>query len=213
MRIDLTDKIFGKITVLKFHHQKMPCYSLYWECICECGKICIINGHSLKTGLQTSCGCGRDKTKFKKTHGKIHTYEYVCWMGMKARCKNLDGKKPSYKRKNIQVCNKWLNSFETFLEDMGEAPTKKHTVERIDNFGNYCKENCRWATRKEQNRNFERNKLLTYNGETLCQADWTERLGFKENTIGNRLRSGWSLEKAITTPVRKRSTKKPPQSA
>lgn len=188
-RKDLTGMTFGMIKVLSFHHQKMPCYSLYWECLCECGKKCIVNGHSLKTGLQYSCGCQRDNKKFKRKHGKIHTYEYTCWMGMKARCKNLKGKNNTYEKKGIKVSPEWLADFNTFLSDMGQAPSPKHTVDRINNDGDYCKENCRWATNKEQMRNYSKNVRLTFEGKTLCAVEWAELLGFKENLIYNRLKA------------------------
>lgn len=207
MRKDLTDMVFGKLTVIKFDHQKKSDYSLYWLCRCECGNEKIINGHSMKTGMQKSCGCERNKTQFVRKHGLSNTYEYLCWIGIKARIKNADGNHSQYVLKGITMDEEWQISFEAFLSHIGNAPTRKHTVDRIDNSGNYEPGNVRWATRKEQNRNLDKNVILEYNGEKKCAAEWSEIFGFKENLIYNRLKAEWPVEKILSTPVRIRKYK------
>lgn len=150
---------------------------------------------------------------------KQETREYHCWQGLKARVKNTDGKHQTYIEKGIKVCQRWDNSFEAFLEDMGYPPSNKHSVDRKDNDKHYscgkCSEclekkwvaNCRWATQKEQNRNYSQNTFIEHDGKRLCLAEWTEIYGYKENLIGNRLKAGWPIEAAITKPPSKNNTR------
>jgi hypothetical protein len=95
------------------------------------------------------------------------------------------------------VCSRW-KTFDGFLEDMGQRPTKDHTIERMNNDGPYTKSNCCWATRKTQARNRSSTRLLTLNGKTQCYAAWAEEMGLSQNTIYNRLRIGWSVDEALT---------------
>lgn len=110
---------------------------------------------------------------------------------------------PNYGGRGIAVCERWLNSPQAFLDDMGMKPTPKHEIDRIDNDGNYEPGNCRWATRKENDRNRRNNRLLTLNGETLTLAEWAEHSGVPDDTLRHRLGVGWSVERAILTPVRR----------
>ena len=128
---------------------------------------------------------------------------YRCWLNLKQRCMNTKSTKFSdYGGRGIQVCDRWLD-FENFLEDMGEKP-KDLTLDRENNDGDYCPENCRWVTDKEQRRNKRSVKLLEFAGQTLCLTDWAALLGFKQPTLWKRLYvSKWSIEKVLTTPVRK----------
>jgi hypothetical protein len=104
--------------------------------------------------------------------------------------------------RGIKVCPQWRADFTTFLADMGLRPSKAHSLDRRDNSGNYEPGNCRWATRKEQSRNMRTNRLLTINGETKPLAEWADVSGLPRKLIGDRLASGWSEEKAVTTPAR-----------
>jgi len=133
--------------------------------------------------------------------------EYNSWLAMRNRCGNP--KNPFFKYyggRGIAICDRWNESFFNFLEDMGRRPTPKHTVDRIDNDGNYEPGNCRWATRKVQQnnrrQNLPNNKLITWQGKTLHQNGWCRLLGFSPSTLYNRLKLGWSIERAMTTPVR-----------
>ncbi len=117
---------------------------------------------------------------------------YGVWNSMKQRCLNPNNTKYHYYGgRGIIFCDQW-KEFPNFLKDMGEKPTGK-TLDRIDGNGNYCKENCRWSTRTEQNRNTSRNKYLTYNGETLLCVDWSKKLGFRKQKISNRIKLGWPV--------------------
>lgn len=123
---------------------------------------------------------------------------------MKKRCYNKKFKfYYNYGGRGIKVCDRWNESFENFLADMGPCP-KDMTLERKENDGNYCPENCKWASRKEQCRNMRTNRMITFRGETLCSAEWAERLDIKRATIEARLDVyGYSVERALTEPLQK----------
>ena len=136
-------------------------------------------------------------------HGMSRTPEYNAWINMKDRCFNPNHKKyPNWGGRGITVCDRWLN-FKNFLADMGLKPTPKHSIDRIDNDGDYCLENCRWATKAEQQNNKRNNKpLITIENDTRTIAQWTEKMGYGEMVINNRLNLGWSDYDAVMTPVR-----------
>ncbi len=106
-----------------------------------------------------------------------------------------------YGGRGIRVCERWLNSFEAFVEDMGPKPSPTHTLDRIDNNGNYEPANCRWATPLEQARNTSRNVRVTWRGQTQVVAAWSEQTGLPSKTILDRLRAGRSVEEALRTPA------------
>lgn len=178
---------------------------IQWECRCKCGSLVIVPGSSLCTGNTRSCGCLHLETV--TTHGKSNgnSRSHRIWNGLKQRCFNENN--PDFEKyggRGITVCDRWKNSYEAFVEDMGEPPSAKHSLDRRNNDGSYCPENCRWATKIEQDRNKRTNRLITWNGETLCLTEWAERIGVHPATLANRL-SKWSLEEAMTTPLITRS--------
>lgn len=124
----------------------------------------------------------------------------MSWESMIQRCHNSNH--PTYEhygRRGITVCREWRFSFASFLRDMGCKPRdNRYTIERIDGTKGYFRENCRWATHAEQMRNTTQNRNITFNGETLCLSDWAERYGLNKETLSNRFRMGWSMEKALT---------------
>jgi hypothetical protein len=140
-------------------------------------------------------------SSLNRKDGRTHSATWSHWRAMKSRCMNPATKSyPDYGGRGIRVCEQWINSFETFLADMGECP-EGMTIDREDHNGDYTPANCRWATRKQQNRNSRRNRFLTLNGETLCAGEWAERTGIGYRTIINRMNSGWSDEDVLTKPV------------
>lgn len=137
-------------------------------------------------------------TERKITHGKTDTRAYRIWCGMKKRCKSK--KDPNYfiyTRRGIKVCERW-EKFENFYEDMGDPPTEKHSIDRIDSDGNYEPSNCRWATWTQQNNNRKNNRLLTLRGQTKTTAEWARKTKINYQTLIKRLRLGWKIERALT---------------
>lgn len=125
---------------------------------------------------------------------------YTAWLGAKARCKNVNGADfPNYGGRGIKVCERW-NNFVNFLADMGEKP-KGMMLERINNDGPYCPENCKWATRTEQNNNTRKNVFLTHEGRTQTLAQWAKELGLNDKLLYERISRKWSFQKALSLPA------------
>lgn len=199
---DLTGRTFGQITVLHFLGM-LPRST--WICRCSCGKEWPVVARALTSGNTKSCGCwGRAQTTSSlTTHGKRHTPTYNVWRNMRQRCKPEHAKQYKYYAgRGIRVCERWLHSFENFLADMGEMPSPKHSLDRIDNDGHYEPLNCRWATRIEQGANKRNNIVLTLDGDAKTIAEWTRERGWPKGFINTRLRKGWSPVRALTTPRR-----------
>lgn len=147
----------------------------------------------------------------RETHGLAHrgqkrTSEHYAWAGMIARCYTVSNPKyKDYGARGITVCERWrgVNGLVNFLADMGNKPTPKHTIDRIEVNGNYEPSNCRWATQKVQQRNRRDNHILEYKGESKCMAEWAEHLDISQDIIESRInRYKWPVEKALTTPIR-----------
>ncbi len=201
--IDMTNRRCGRLLPTKIAgHTKRG--GLIWECTCDCGKITNVDGYSLRKGLIKSCGClliEGTKLRFTK-HGLCEKTTYNKWKSMLRRC--YDPKSPAYKNyggRGIKVCDRWRN-FSNYYDDIGDIP-KGLSIERIDNNTGYSPENCKIATRTEQNRNQRRNKKITYNGESLILIEWCEKLKLNYRSVASRLKRGWSVEKALTTPTKK----------
>jgi hypothetical protein len=126
---------------------------------------------------------------------------WYVWKSMRQRCTNPGTKYFNrYGGRGIKVCKRWDN-YASFLSDMGTAPSGL-SLDRKDNNGNYEPGNCRWATYAEQSRNNSRTRLLSFSGKTMCVVDWAHELGIKPNTLTKRLLDDWSIERALTEPVR-----------
>ena len=131
------------------------------------------------------------------THGLGHTPEYKSWQHMKDRC--LNPKCHRYKwygARGIKICKRWLK-FENFYKDMGQKPSRQHTIDRIDNDGNYTLKNCRWATIVEQRNNMRNNHLITYQGKTQNMMQWCKELNMNYYLVRSRQQRGWSPEKTF----------------
>lgn len=133
----------------------------------------------------------------KKSLRILYPREYRIWKAMKARCYSPCFSDSFYQKNNIQVCEKWKNSFENFFNDMGKAP-EGYSIDRIDNMGNYSPNNCRWADNHTQVRNRSLTRYYTYDGETMCLKDWAKKIGVKYTCLYNRILRGYSFEEAIS---------------
>lgn len=189
-----------------------------WFCRCECGVEVLKLGALLRGGRTRSCGCLQAEMRRTgaphRLHGLSGTRIHKQWRSMIERCENPRSKFwPDYGGRGIRVCAGWRADLPAFAHDVGEPPTPSHSLDRIDNARGYDCGNCadcvgrgamanwRWATSKEQNRNRRSNRLVTYQGETLCLAEWSERLELDPDRVWNRLSLGWSAEEAFEIPI------------
>lgn len=192
-KIDRTGENYGRLKVI--------CRSLeykraYWDCICECGKSTTVRGDHLKEGRVQSCGCIKDEQR--TTHGMSRSSEYQCWINMKDRCINPGNREyKNYGARGITVCDAWLESFESFIADMGIKPDMSLTIERTNNDLGYSKDNCCWDTRDNQVRNRRNSLIFTHDGKTLCLKDWCRSLGVSYHNARYRLGRGKTFEQAV----------------
>lgn len=193
-KIDLTGQIFGRLTVVGYSHHKKS--RGFWHTQCSCGREKIIDGYNMKMGKIQSCGCFGNERRTK--HGKYKTRAYGAWRRMKQRCSNpKDPRYKDYGGRGIKISPEWL-SFERFYKDMGDCP-EQHSIDRINNNGNYDPENCRWATRKQQQNNMRTNKKLELSGICMTMSQWAGFLGINKSTLSKRINRGnWSIKKALT---------------
>ena len=207
---DVTGQKFNMLTAIKIVGKRQK--ANLWLCLCECGQETHAIVSQLTRGDRTSCGCKRkhsrgprpdlsQRNKDRATHSMTGNYTYSSWKAMKARC--FDKKDKDYPRwggRGITVCDEWRNSFVEFYKDMGERP-KSHSIDRINNDGNYEPGNCRWAIQKTQSNNTRKNYYIEYMGRTQTAKQWAEELNKVEyKTILYRLRTGWDTHAALTTP-------------
>jgi hypothetical protein len=206
-RIDRTGERFGNLVVLdRVEGTKRT----MWRCQCDCGNETTVDTANLGNGHTRSCGClvKQKASDNFTTHGLTNTSEHHVWMGFKGRCYNENDKGyAGYGERGIKICDRWLESFDNFLEDMGNKPSPEHSIDRIDNDKGYFKENCRWATKKEQANNRRSSKYLVIDGETKTQSEWADIFKISQLNIQNRLSRGWTPEQAVKTPVRQINVK------
>lgn len=202
-RMDLVGERYGRLTIIGEAERRG--YVRHWRCACLCGGEIVASHSNLRSGATQSCGClHRERASAANTtHGKKRSAEYVVWMGMRQRCSNPNNSRyADYGGRGIIVCERWQR-FDHFLADMGQRPTPKHQLDRIDNDGNYQPGNVRWATLGEQAQNKGSNRLLTFNEETASISEWGRRLGIGAQLLGKRLDVlGWTVERSLTMPAR-----------
>lgn len=199
---NLVGQKFGRLTVESLERIKGV---LCWRCSCDCGGTVTLRTARLTGSRPTkSCGCLWLETVpgSNRTHQRTGDYLHRIWGLIVHRCCNP--KSPAYGNyggRGITICNRWRYSFEAFVADVGERPTDAHTLDRINNDGNYEPGNVRWATRTEQARNTRFNRRITVNGVTKVLQEWANETGISRRTIAARLRRGWSPEKAVSKHV------------
>lgn len=167
---------------------------------CECGTTKSMRVHSVVDGNTKSCGCRKTAATKRTftTHGRTGTPEYRAYHEMRKRC--LNTKNHAYDRyggRGITICERWLNSFETFLTDMGERPSAKHSLDRINNEGNYEPGNVRWATHGVQGNNRRSTRLLSAGGRTMSHKGWAEELGVSPYMVRSRVEAGLSGDEVV----------------
>lgn len=204
--INLTGRVFERLTVVGPHPVKNTSGKRQWQCLCSCGTKIITNTGALTTGNTRSCGCLKiegitSRGKSNKTHGRTGSSEYKTWQSMRDRCTNEKNSNYSrYGGRGISVCTEWDSSFESFYRDMGPRPDGM-SLDRENNDGNYNPRNCRWANIQTQNSNKSTNRYFLYQGETITKAELSRRTGIPVATIDTRIRGGWDDTRIINTPV------------
>ncbi len=171
-------------------------------CVCDCGTEKVVRLDQIRREVVKSCGCLLSRAAFKHGgwNGGSRTPTYRTWLTMRSRCLNANASDyDRYGGRGITICERW-SDYSEFLADMGERPSESHSIDRIDPNGHYEPSNCRWATMKEQGRNRRNNRRLTHGGETLCVAEWSDRVGLSASTISRRLARGYTVEEALTIP-------------
>lgn len=191
--IDRTGQRFGMLVVRKRVIIDDNKKSTYWECICDCGNVKIVDASHLVSGDTKSCGCFNRKllSERRTTHGMTGTKIYYNWVSMLQRCTNPD--KWSYKHyggRGIAVCDDWY-FFENFLADMGDSYKEGLTLDRIDNDSGYSPENCRWATMKEQANNRRNTIFVEYAGMKKTLVEWSIIINTQYKTMNWRYKRGW----------------------
>lgn len=200
--MNLAGQRFGRLTAIELVAGRgRP----YWMCRCDCGNTKTVSTSKLRSGNTSSCGCYRTETTRRRSfkHGRYRSDLHGIWSHMKRRCHNpRDDAYHNYGGRGIAVCERWRNSFSDWLADVGERPSPLHTIERIDNNGNYEPGNVRWAPRAEQNSNTRKCVMLSLNGKRQSISAWERELAFKAGTIKARILAGWPHEVALTTPLK-----------
>lgn len=205
-RLELAGKRFGRLLVEGISDRRRGTRPL-WLCHCDCGTEYFTESTNLVSGRVRSCGCLKAELLLARarTHGESKTPVYFIWLVMRQRCVNPKDKAyPDYGGRGIKVCERW-NDFLLFKQDMGPRPDG-HEIDRRDNDGDYCPENCRWALRAVQARNKRSNHLITHNGRTACVAEWAEITGMSRSALSSRALRGWPAERIFNQPLKGRRT-------
>jgi hypothetical protein len=197
---DLTGKRFGRWTVVALDSIRNT--NAYWKCRCDCGGEKAVASSSLKQGQSKSCGCLARETKSALTHGMTYSPTWTSWGKMKQRAGlNRRSRHHETLYAHVDADPRW-SSFEEFFKDMGERPSKRHSLDRIDNSKGYWKDNCRWALQREQCANKRTNIHVLVDGERMCLKQACEKAGHHYNKIYARMAKGMSFDQALASPDR-----------
>lgn len=212
---DLTGRVFSRLTVIRFVEVNARGESR-WLCRCECGNKTTVSGCQLtqKKNATRSCGCLQKEVASKNSigntrsvkHGLRFTVEYKAWQSMISRCyRENDASYNRYGERGIRVCDKWRNSAAAFIKDMGSKPGPNYSLERKDSNKDYSPDNCKWATSKQQAQNRHGNRVINVFGENMVVTEAARKFGIKPITLIKRLNAGWTVNDALTRPVRSHS--------
>ena len=213
-KLDLIGQRFGRLVVIKEEGRDQNGRVLL-QCKCDCGNEVIVRSDSLRNGSCKSCGCLRKELSSERntTHGHSNEKLYRVWRGMLRRC--YDPKYTAYNRyggRGIEVCEEWRNNYESFRDFMLSqgydeyGPSYENTIDRIDNNGSYCPENCRVVSMKTQSLNKSNNHYITYNLKKMTVTEAAEKNNLTNHQVFNRLDKGWSMKRALHEPLKETST-------
>ena len=204
---NLIGQKFGRLTVLERDCFRPKGSRTYWICKCDCGTYNSVLAKHLKSGATKSCGCLTKETASKNfsKHNLSDSRLHSIWSNMKRRCYSIDNQAyRNYGGRGITVCDEWLgkDGFINFYNwAMENGYSDELTIDRINVNGNYCPENCRWATPKEQANNTRQNRIITFNNESYTMAEWADILKMEYHQLAWRINNGWSIERAFTEPI------------
>ena len=199
---EIKSKKYGRLTVISEVTPKDYGYRKRRRvnCVCDCGNKVILVLNNIRIGTTKSCGCLLTEINIAKNykHGMTLSPEYQAWRSMFKRCNDQNSENYKYYGgRGITICKRW-EKFECFYKDIGDKPTQKHSLDRIDNNGNYYKNNCKWSTPKEQTSNRRTTIFIEYKGLKLTIAEWSFKLNIKYTTIYSRHKKGWEIKRILT---------------
>lgn len=201
---EMVGQKFGRLTVVS-EAPRLSAKNVRWNCLCECGGKTIVQGGTLRTGKQKSCGCLQIESAFK--HGQEGTKVYFAWAAIKQRCLNKKCKSyKDYGARGINIFEEWLK-FENFYAAVGDAPDGM-SIDRIDNQKGYEPGNIRWTSMEVQNNNRRITVLISMFGKTQSLTMWAREYKISPISIKSRLKLGWSFEDALLKPIDKRYSNK-----
>jgi hypothetical protein len=209
---DLRGRRFGELVVLRDVGRDRR--YVRWLCECSCGSEILVRSDKLVGGRRWCCDWRVHRDKGTRAVPREHSErsnpsEYQSWRHMIARCENSNHDNfKNYGGRGIGVCERWRKSFSLFLLDMGLRPSRLHSIERDDVNGDYEPGNCRWATTREQSRNRRDTVFIEWGGDRRKLVEVCEEFGVSRSVVGSRLRIGWSVDRALTAPVRKKRSVK-----
>lgn len=212
VRLDITGETYGFLRAVEYRGKTSHNQAI-WSFVCiapGCGRVVEAPAFHVRNGSKRSCGCATNalKSEGKKKHGIAHTPEYTSYRAMLDRCTNTNN--PLFHRyggRGIAICERWLgvDGPANFYADMGQKPSANHSIERVDNDGNYEPSNCVWATRAEQMQTRSTTRLIEFGGKAMSIAAWERHLGFGLGVVRDRLNRGWPVDEALTRlPSKKR---------
>lgn len=204
---DYSGRRFGRLLVVALVPREVGDGNARWICRCDCGNAVVYDSGNLP--LRRSCGkCVNPGAEAGRKHGHCAAAigmspEYRSWVAMRTRCHSVRASDYArYGGRGITVCQRWRDSFVVFLEDVGPKPSRAHTLDRIDNDGNYEPGNVRWATPTEQSNNRRNNRLVEYRGQRLTVGQLAKLTGVSRGRLYGRLNAGWPVEDAVAKPAR-----------
>ena len=195
-KIDLTGQRFERLKVIKEVGRSSGGH-VQWLCECDCGKTTVVASNNLRQGKIVSCGCNKREKATK--HEQWGTRIYRTWSNMVQRCTNPNSKfYKLYGGRGITVCQEWTEDFKAFYDwAMANGYQEELQIDRIDNDKGYSPDNCRWITHAQNCNNMQKNKTITYNGETNTIAEWAKKTGISYKAIAYRLRTGKPPEEIL----------------